>query len=93
MMNEICGNIKIEDRSRVEFTGVLAVDSFDEYGITLSVSCGSLCLEGERINITVLDLEKGIVEARGLITGVYYSDNDNKPQKKGGLSRLFKGNN
>jgi sporulation protein YabP len=89
-MNESCGLVTITDRRKAEFTAIKAVDSFDEYGIVLSVSCGKLSVEGEGLNITVLDLDKGIVCAEGKICAVVYSDSENT-NDKGFISRLFGG--
>lgn len=83
-----CGIINITDRKSIQLTGVVSVDSFDEYYISLTVSCGTLNIEGEGLNITTLDLDKGHVSASGTINGVYYNENDSSKQK-GVVSRLF----
>ena len=74
-------NLNLYDRERFCVTGVSSVESFDE-GSTLTV-------EGVNLSITDLDLEKGSVEASGLVTGMFYSDSS--PVKRGFFSRLVKG--
>ncbi len=86
-MQETCGMITITDRKKVTLTGISSVESFDEYEVVLSVSCGTLTVEGENLSITGLDLEKGTVEATGLIRCVAYSDAGSG--KKGLAARLF----
>ena len=47
MTQTACGNITVTDRKNIELTGVVSVDSFDEYVITLTVQCGTLTVEGD----------------------------------------------
>lgn len=89
MMDNQCGLINITDRKIIELTGIVSIDSFDEGIITLSVSCGTLTIEGEQLNITVLDLDKGKVCATGRINSVYYSDDVSHHTGKGFMSGLF----
>lgn len=89
-MNQPCGLINITDRRKIELTGVKSVDSFDESIVTLTVSCGKLVVEGEGMNITVLDLDKGVICAEGIINAVVYSDAVNSVEK-GLFSRIFGG--
>lgn len=88
MTQNTCGMITVTDRKNIELTGIRAVESFDEYTITLSVSCGTLTVEGEGLCIGVLDLDKGKVSASGTVNAVYYSDTA-ASVKKGMLSRMF----
>ena len=83
-----CGMININDRKSIQLTGVISVDSFDEFYIALTVSCGTLNIEGEGLNITTLGLDKGHVSASGNINGVYYSDGESNKQKSV-VSKLF----
>ena len=74
MATEACGLITINDRMSISLTGVLSVDSFDEFSVILRVPCGKLTVEGENLKIGELDLEKGLVSAGGKINAVYYTD-------------------
>jgi sporulation protein YabP len=87
--NTTYGNISIIGRKSVDVTGVSSVDSFDEYAINLSVSGSTLVIEGEGLNITTLDLERGKVFAQGKINGVYYSDSGSTSSGSGIFSKLF----
>lgn len=84
-----CGIINITDRKNVELTGIISVDSFDEMSVVLSVNCGTLTIEGEKLSITTLDLEKGIVSATGLISGLFYTDSHQSSENKGVFTRIF----
>ena len=65
MTQTACGNITVADRKNIELTGVVSVDSFDEYVITLTVQCGTLTVEGESLKLNELDLDRGRVTAVG----------------------------
>lgn len=83
-------NLNLYDRERFCVTGVSSVESFDEETVVMELDGGStLTVEGVNLNITELDLEKGCVEASGLVTGMFYSESS--PVKRGFFSRLVKG--
>ena len=88
MIETPCGIVNITDRKIIELTGIVSIDSFDEGMIVLTVSCGTLTIEGEQLNITVLDLDKGKVCATGKINSVFYSD-VLQSTGKGFMSALF----
>ncbi len=84
-------NLLLYDRNRLTVTGVNDVSGFDESCIVIGVCDGStLTVEGSSINITVLDMERGCVEATGNFTGVFYSDG-NATEKSSLFSRIFRG--
>lgn len=82
-------NLLMYGREKINITGVLTVDTFDENSIVMTVENSTLTIEGSHISITVLDLEKGCVEAEGIFSAAYYSDAPSV--KKGILSRIFRG--
>lgn len=87
-MNEAGGIITITDRRKIELTGIKAVSSFDEYVIALEAVNGRLTIEGERLNITVLDLDRGVVCAEGIINATVFADKEDNTEK-GFFSGLF----
>lgn len=70
-------------REGIEIEGVLDVISFDEGGVVMETSCGSLAVEGEGLHVTVLNVTDGRVVVEGRINGAYYFDNS--PKQKRGL--------
>ncbi len=78
----------IEDRKRLNVTGVTDVDNFDEEGITLYTSYGQVAIKGEDIQVSVLNTENGDVLAEGKIISVTYSDKTEKRPSL--LSRVFR---
>lgn len=78
--------ILTKGRESVKICGVIDVDNFDEYGVTMRTSMGGLSVEGENIRISLLDIDSGRVEIVGRIDGVMYFD-ENKISKKGLFSK------
>ncbi len=90
MQKTPCESILINDRTRAELTGIVSVESFDEFSIVMTVAQGGLTVEGEALSIEILDLEAGRVTATGRIGAVYYTDS--VTHKKGGAFHLFRKN-
>ena len=63
-----------KERKGIEITGVKDVVSFDERGVALETTCGSMAVEGEELHVTTLDLTDGRVIVEGKINGTYYFD-------------------
>lgn len=70
-------------RNGIDVSGVLDVVNFDEGGVVIETSCGSMAVEGEGLHVTVLNVADGKVSIDGKINGVYYFDNS--PKVKRGL--------
>ena len=83
-------NIFIYSRESINISGVKSVESFDEQRITMCIDEDVLCVEGDNLSITELDLEKGNVKASGNINALYYSDSQNT-SKQGFFSKIFRG--
>ena len=69
-------NIIIEDRNKMNVTGVDQVESFNDNTIVLSTVKGGLTIKGEGLNISKLNLEDGNVKIDGVINGVVYTVRD-----------------
>jgi sporulation protein YabP len=82
-------NIVMENRSKLNISGVNEVDSFDEKTIVLYTVQGMLTICGEDMHISKLNVENGDVAVEGEIWSLEYSDKDVK-KVRGFLSRIFK---
>lgn len=85
--------ITLNDRVKLEATGVHQVVSFDSSEITLETELGLLVLKGEGMHINQLDLESGVIVIEGLIASVEYSEHRTKKIKAKGkniLERILK---
>ena len=81
-------NITIEDRERVNLTGVENVDSYNDNTIVLSTIKGGLSIKGEGLNISNLSLEDGSLKISGTINSLTYITKEGAPKNL--LERLFK---
>ena len=74
-------------RERLVVSGVEDVDRFDETGIVMSTTAGTLVVTGEDLHIGKLSLDGGELHVDGRIDSVTYED---QGQSRGGFfSRLF----
>ena len=79
-------SISMEDRARLNVTGVEDVESFDENVIVMNTSRGDLIVRGSGLHIEKINLEVGELRVEGLISDLSYEE---KSSSGGFLSRLF----
>ena len=75
-------SITLKGRHSLALTGIEDVISFDENGILLLTSEGTLTVDGTEIHIVTLCVESGELTVEGRICGLYYVD---KIAKKSGF--------
>ncbi len=83
----------IDKREKIEVSGVLNVDSFDDQEIILETDQGLLAMRGEDLHINHLNLEQGELIIEGFLLELAYSEERNLRRKDRGksfLGRLFK---
>ena len=73
-----CQTICLKGRREMKIDCVVDVESFDETFLILQSSEGEITVEGRDLKVEVLDIEKGIVELKGQIDGLFYSNVDKK---------------
>lgn len=80
-------NIIIENRKKVNISGVKECVSFDDETVILETVLGNLTLKGEKLHIINFDTKSGDFSLEGKIYAVAYTSNQN-----GGsfFSRLLK---
>ena len=80
-------NIILENRKKLNISGVCEVLSFDDETVTLKTSVGNLTIKGERLRISNFNTETGDLTAEGRIIAIVYTSEE----KSGGfLSKLFR---
>ena len=79
--------LELVGRERLTVSGVEDVDRFDETGIVMSTSAGTLVITGEDLHIGKLSLDGGELHVDGRIDSVTYEDEVRG--RSGFLSRLF----
>lgn len=65
-------NLSLQERSRLEMTGVSEVVSFDEGAVILHTDLGTLIIEGEQLQLKTLLPEGGQVRVDGHISSLRY---------------------
>jgi len=87
-------SLTINNRERVQITGVVAVESFDDVEVNLETEMGMLTIRGEELQIKQLDLEKGQFEVEGYVSALQYATprqrNTRQPRSRGFLERLLR---
>ena len=92
MTNEFCipaasHRLELTGREHLNVSGVEDVERFDENGVIMTTSAGTLIVTGENLHIGKLSLEGGELFVDGRIDSVSYEDT---PERQGGFfSRLF----
>lgn len=79
-------HIIMQERKRLEMTGVSDVDSFDDSVVVAYTSLGAMVVRGMDLHITKLNLDDGILTIEGQIAGISYE----AVQKSGFFGRLFR---
>jgi len=80
-------NVIIENRKRLNITGVKECVSFDDETVILDTALGTLTLKGEKLHIINFDTKTGDFSLEGKLFALAYTQNQN-----GGsfFGRLFK---
>jgi len=83
-------NLVLENRSKLNISGVLDVLSFDDQVVVVETELGLLNVKGEDLRINKLSIDTSEVIVEGDIYNLAYSDKS--PEKKGGslLGKIFK---
>ena len=87
-MPQTAHRLELVGRERLMVSGVEDVERFDETGIIMSTSAGTLVITGEDLHIGKLSLDGGELHVDGSIHTLLYEDT--APRGQGGLlRRLF----
>lgn len=80
------------NRTNMQLSGVKNVNTFDEDEIILETELGFLCILGQELHVSMLNLEQGKVALEGTVNIVEYKaqGTDIKAKGKNILNRLLK---
>lgn len=79
--------VTMEDRKKIQITGVTDVESFDEQTVLLQTTPGELIIKGNGLHISKIDVVSGDLCLEGEIDELSYGDS----RPAGGIfSRLFR---
>lgn len=84
-------NIVLENREKLNITGIVDVLSFDDQVIIVETELGLLTIKGEDLKINKLSIDTSDFIVEGRINSLIYSATDtNMPKGKNILSKIFK---
>ena len=81
-------HLHLDDRSKLQVSGVNDVESFDEQTIVVHTAQGVLIVRGEQLHLQMLSLEGGQICVDGTIDALIYEDDSR--EQGGFFSRLFR---
>ena len=83
--------VRMEDRKKVEFTGITDVISFEPVKVMLESDYGVIVIKGDTLHVNKLSVEKGELDVDGRIDSLVYSQNSPAGKKGEALvNRLFR---
>jgi len=83
--------ITLEHRERATITGVLDVVSFDEACIIADTEQGIVVVRGEKLHVSVLNLESGQIDLDGSIDSLTYDEPGHRAKGKSAFfTKLFR---
>lgn len=82
-------NLILENRERLNITGVVDVESFNDECVIVETELGVLAIRGEDLHISKLNLDSSELNVEGDILSLEYSDTEGS-KSKGFFGRLFK---
>ena len=79
----------LENRERLQLSGVTAIDSFDDRAVVLYTNCGQLTILGRELHMQQISVETGDVIVEGEVQAMRYSDRE-RTAPDGLLGRLLR---
>ena len=84
-------NIVLENREKLNVTGINDILSFDDQVVIVETELGLLTVKGENLRINKLSIDTSEVIVEGDISSLTYSDSKTLEKSKGSLiSKIFK---
>ena len=86
----IIQNVILENREKLNISGVLDVLSFDDQIVIVETELGLLTVKGENLRINKLSIDTSEVIIEGEINALTYSEKDLEKKSGSLLGKLFK---
>ncbi len=81
-------NVIMEDRRKINVSGVSDVDSFDEQTVVVFTDLGELTVKGSDLHISQFSMESGELIIEGKISSLVYTES--APKASGFFGRVFR---
>lgn len=79
--------LTLDERGKLDLTGVSEVESFDEAMVVVHTTKGTLVIRGEGLHLKLLSLDGGQVHVDGQVNSMTYESDVGEP--RGFLARLL----
>ena len=83
-------NIVLENREKLNVTGINDILSFDDQVVILSTDLGMLTIKGSELKINKLNIDESEVKIEGNIASINYSQDKKKKKSENIFSKIFK---
>ena len=90
MNSTIVQNLILENRNKLNISGVLDVLSFDDQVVVVETELGLLNVKGEELRISKLSIDTGEVIVEGEIYNLAYSDRGGDKKSGSFIGKIFK---
>ena len=90
MNTNIVQNLVLENRNKLNISGVLDVLSFDDQIVIVETELGLLTVKGDNLRINKLSIDTSEVIIEGDISSLSYSQKELEKKGEGILSKIFK---
>lgn len=83
-------NVVLENREKLNVTGINDILSFDDQVVILSTDLGMLTIKGSELKINKLNIDESEVKIEGNIASISYSQDSPERKSEGIFSKIFK---
>lgn len=83
-------NIVLENREKLNITGINDILSFDDQVVILATDLGMLTIKGVELKINKLNIDENEVRIEGNIISLNYSQENFEKRSENFLSKIFK---
>ncbi len=83
-------NLILENRERLNISGVIDVESFNDESVIVDTELGVLVVRGMDLHINKLNLDSSELSIEGEIVSCEYSEREGSRSKGGFFARMFK---
>ena len=90
LTNNVIQNLVLENRGKLNVSGVIDVLSFDDQIVIIETELGLLSVKGESLRINKLSLDTSEVAVEGDIYSLTYSDRGPDRKNGGLMGKIFK---
>lgn len=83
-------NIVLENREKLNISGVLDVESFNDETIVVDTELGILIIRGEDLRINKLSIDSSELSIEGIVISLEYNEKDGSKKGMGFFAKMFR---